>query len=106
MHCEWTDEQRGIRQAAAEFAERELWPGFAERDEAARFDRTLWQKLADFGLFAMTASEEVGGRGRPLEELVLTLEGLGQSLESVVHRPGQAIEFPDRTPFEAGRVLR
>ncbi len=77
MDLEWTDEQREIRAQAAAFAERELWPAFAERDEARRFDRALWQKLSDYGLFAMTVPAEYGGRGRGLDELVMTLEGIG-----------------------------
>ena len=77
MDFDWTDEQRAIRESAAAFAERELWPGFAERDQAGRFDRALWRKLADYGLFSMTVPTEYGGRGRPLQELILTLEGIG-----------------------------
>lgn len=77
MNFELTDEQRGIRQAAAEFAERELWPGFAERDRAGTFDRTIWQKLADYGVFATLVPVEYGGQGGSVEQLVLTLEGIG-----------------------------
>ncbi len=83
MDFDWTDEQRTIRQAAAEFAERELWPGFAERDEAGRFDRGLWQKLADYGLLGTTVPAEYGGRARPLAELILALEGIGYGCPDV-----------------------
>lgn len=83
MSFDWTDEQLAIRQAATEFAERELWPGFAERDAAAEFDRALWQKLADYGLLATAVPVEYGGRGRPLEELVLALEGIGRGCPDV-----------------------
>ncbi|MBN1343111.1 MAG: acyl-CoA dehydrogenase family protein [Phycisphaerae bacterium] len=77
MNFDWTNEQLAVRGAAAEFAERELWPGFLDRDEARRFDRDLWRKLADYGLFGMAMPVEYGGNGRPLEELVLALEGIG-----------------------------
>jgi len=77
MDFDWTDEQRSIRHEAAAFAERELWPGFARRDEARTFDRSLWTKLADYGLFKLAVPRAYGGKGRPLEELVLSLEGIG-----------------------------
>lgn len=77
MSFEWTDEQIAIREAASEFARRELRPGFAERDSARRFDREIWSKVADFGLLTTAVPTDYGGRGRPLDELILALEGIG-----------------------------
>jgi alkylation response protein AidB-like acyl-CoA dehydrogenase len=77
MDFSWTDEQIAIRRKAAEFAEKELWPGFEQRDEDRRFDRAIWQKVASYGLLEMGVPREYGGQGRPLEELVLALEGIG-----------------------------
>ena len=37
-----TEEERLLQATAREFAERELAPGAAERDEAERFDRSIF----------------------------------------------------------------
>ncbi len=77
MDFTWTDQQRGTRDQAADFARRELWPGFQQRDDAESFDRGLWRKLADYGVFGLIAPAEVGGQGRSLMDLLLVLEGIG-----------------------------
>ncbi len=83
MNFGWTDEQQAIRKQAKEFAARELWPGFEERDRQRRFDRSLWQKLADYGVFKIIVPPEYGGQGKSLSELVLALEGIGSGCPDI-----------------------
>jgi alkylation response protein AidB-like acyl-CoA dehydrogenase len=48
-----TDEQRMIRQAVREFAEKDVRPRAAEIDETDEFPRDLYQKMADLGWFGL-----------------------------------------------------
>lgn len=57
------DRQRAIRQAFRAFARRELAPGAAERDRAARFPSEAFQKMAELGYLGMMVPEEFGGAG-------------------------------------------
>ena len=45
-----TEEERLLRDTAREFATREVAPGAAERDEAERFDRSLFSRMGELGL--------------------------------------------------------
>ena len=50
MDLELSEEQQLLKQAMREFAEGEIAPGAAERDEHARFPSELVPKLAEQGL--------------------------------------------------------
>ena len=50
MDFELTDEQELLQRAVREFAEGEIAPGAAERDEHGRFPAELIPKLAEQGL--------------------------------------------------------
>lgn len=67
-----TAEQEAVRQAAIEFATREL-----QGEAAAHFDRDGWGTCAEFGALAITVPPEHGGRGQSLNEFVAMMEGLG-----------------------------
>ena len=47
-----TDEERLLQATAREFAEREIAPGAIERDEAERYDRSLFTEMGALGLTA------------------------------------------------------
>ncbi len=58
-----TEEERLLRATARDFAERELAPGAVERDEAERYDRSLFRQMGELGLTAAPFPEAVGGAG-------------------------------------------
>ena len=60
-----TEEERLLQATAREFATRELAPTAIERDEAERYDRSLFTKMGELGLTAAPLPE-VGRRGRVL----------------------------------------
>jgi alkylation response protein AidB-like acyl-CoA dehydrogenase len=60
---ELTAEQRDIRKAAREFAEKEFTDIARELDAGERFDDKLWKKAAELGFLAMFIEEEYGGAG-------------------------------------------
>jgi alkylation response protein AidB-like acyl-CoA dehydrogenase len=60
---ELTAEQRDIRKAAREFAEKEFTDIARELDAGERFEDKLWKKAAELGFLAMFIEEEYGGAG-------------------------------------------
>ena len=72
MIFELTDEHKLMRQMVREFAETEIAPGVAERDEQERFDRALmYDKLGELGLAGRCESSN---RGTPLGDFLRRLE--------------------------------
>jgi acyl-CoA dehydrogenase len=72
-----TDEERLLQATAREFATRELAPTAIERDEAERYDRTLFTKMGALGLTAAPLPEAVGGTGFSYLGWALVMEELG-----------------------------
>jgi acyl-CoA dehydrogenase len=58
-----TEEERLLQQTAREFAREVVAPGAAERDEAERFDRSIFERMAELGLTGAPFPEAVGGAG-------------------------------------------
>ena len=58
-----TEEERLLGATARGFAERSIAPGAIERDEAERFDRSLFTGMGALGLTAAPFPEAVGGGG-------------------------------------------
>jgi butyryl-CoA dehydrogenase len=56
-----TDEERGVRDTVRNFAQRELAPTVALRDEEERYDRSLFTKMGELGLTGLPYPEEYGG---------------------------------------------
>ena len=72
-----TEEERLLQATAREFATRELAPTAIERDEAERYDRSLFTKMGDLGLTAAPIPESVGGAGFSYLGWTLVMEELG-----------------------------
>ena len=77
MDFTFTEEQLLFKQSVIEFAQKEIMPGAAERDEESRFDRDVWEKAADFGLMGLPFPEEYGGSGASVIDTSLAGEALG-----------------------------
>jgi acyl-CoA dehydrogenase len=84
---ELTPEQRDIRQAAREFAEKEFRDVARDLDENERFDDRLWKKAAENGFLGVFIPEEYGGAGMGHFEQCLIIEefaridgGIAQSM--------------------------
>ena len=73
-----TEEERLLQATARDFATRELAPGAVERDEAERFDRSLFAKMGELGLTAAPLPEAVGGAGFSYLGWTLVMEELGR----------------------------
>jgi butyryl-CoA dehydrogenase len=71
------DEERLLQSTAREFAQREVAPGAIERDEAERYDRSLFAKMGALGLTAAPFPASVGGAGFSYLAWTLVMEELG-----------------------------
>lgn len=79
MNFELTEEQSLIRQTVRDFAEKELKPKAAERDETETFDRTLmYDKLGELGLTGIVFPEEYGGAGADYISYAIAVEELSR----------------------------
>jgi|Deesub1362A_J573_1020465.scaffolds.fasta_scaffold01376_4 hypothetical protein len=69
-----TDEQRAIRDAARDFAEKEF-PNYAEEcDREEKFPFELWKKAAKLGFIGINIPEEYGGQGLGILDSCLVVE--------------------------------
>jgi butyryl-CoA dehydrogenase len=79
MNFQLTEEQNLIRETVRSFAEKELAPSAAERDENERFDRELmFDKVAELGLAGIVFPEEYGGAGADYISYAIAVEELSR----------------------------
>ncbi|WP_227936996.1 acyl-CoA dehydrogenase [Alkalihalobacillus deserti] len=73
-----TEEQEMIRKMVRDFANKEVAPSAAERDEEERFDRVIFDKMAELGLTGIPWPEEYGGIGADYMSYVIAVEELSR----------------------------
>jgi alkylation response protein AidB-like acyl-CoA dehydrogenase len=78
-----TDEQRAIRAAAREFAEKEVSPRVEANDESQEYPREIMGKAAELGFLGVIFPEELGGAGLGYVEYVLVVTELSRIDPSV-----------------------
>ena len=78
MYFEFSEEQLMIRQAARDFAQKELLPGVIERDEHQKFPTEQIKKLGELGFLGMMVSPDYGGSGLDAISYVLVMEELSK----------------------------
>lgn len=78
MKFELTDEQKMLQQMVRDFALNEVEPTAAERDEEERFDREIFDKMAELGLTGIPWPEEYGGIGADYVSYVIAVEELSR----------------------------
>lgn len=73
-----SEEHLMMRQMVREFAEKEVTPTAAERDEEERFDRVIFDKLAELGLTGIPWDEKYGGAGADYLSYIIAVEELSR----------------------------
>ncbi|KHF38763.1 acyl-CoA dehydrogenase [Halalkalibacter okhensis] len=73
-----TEEQEMIRKMVRDFANKEVAPTAAKRDEEERFDREIFDKMAELGLTGIPWPEEYGGIGSDYMSYVIAVEELSR----------------------------
>lgn len=71
-------EHQQLRDLVRSFADKDVAPGAAERDEKEAFDRSLFDKMAELGLTGIPWPEEYGGAGMDFLAYVITIEELSR----------------------------
>lgn len=78
MNFQLSEEHQQLREMIRDFAENEVAPTAKERDEEARFDREIWDKMAELGLTGIPWPEEYGGAGFDYLAYVIAVEELSR----------------------------
>jgi alkylation response protein AidB-like acyl-CoA dehydrogenase len=78
---ELTAAQRERVDAVLHFARDRLSRDARKREAEARFDRTLWDEAAEFGLTGLPIPEQWGGSGLDAVDTMLVVEALGKGCE-------------------------
>jgi alkylation response protein AidB-like acyl-CoA dehydrogenase len=78
INFDFSEEQLAVRDAARDFAQKELLPGVIERDDAEFFPAELVKKMGELGFLGMMVSEKYGGGGMDTVSYVLAMEELSK----------------------------
>jgi alkylation response protein AidB-like acyl-CoA dehydrogenase len=78
INFDFTEEQLAVRDAARDFAQKELLPGVIDRDDQEYFPEELVRKMGDLGFLGMMVSEKYGGGGMDTVSYVLAMEELSK----------------------------
>ncbi|MGE1102582.1 acyl-CoA dehydrogenase [Peribacillus simplex] len=78
MQFKLTEEHEMIRKMVRDFAKNEVAPTAAERDEEERFDREIFDKMAELGLTGIPWPEEYGGIGSDYLAYCIAIEELSR----------------------------
>jgi butyryl-CoA dehydrogenase len=78
MNFKLSEEHEMIRKMVRDFAKNEVAPTAAERDEEERFDREIFDKMAELGLTGIPWPEEYGGIGSDYLAYVIAVEELSR----------------------------
>jgi alkylation response protein AidB-like acyl-CoA dehydrogenase len=78
MDFDLTAEQRLIRDTVREFAEAEVAPGAAARDESGEVPLDLMRRMGDLGFFGLPFPERWGGSGGDTVSYALAVEEIGR----------------------------
>ena len=105
-----TEEERGVRETAALFAQRELAPTVARRDEEERYDRALFTRMGELGLTAIPYPEDYGGAGMSTFAWILACEeiaaaDMGMAISLSVHVLAQLPILAFGTDAQKERLL-
>lgn len=78
MNFQLTEEQQMLKKMVRDFAENEVEPTAAERDEEERFDRNIFDQMSELGLTGIPWPEEYGGIGSDFVSYAIAVEELSR----------------------------
>ena len=104
------EEERSVRDTVRDWAQREVAPGAAERDEEERYDRSLFDRAGELGLTGIPYPEEYGGAGMGTFAWILAMEevaaaDMGMAVSLSVHVLSQLCIFANGTEEQKQRFL-
>ncbi|MFC8685007.1 acyl-CoA dehydrogenase [Brevibacillus porteri] len=78
MNFQLTEEHEMMRKMIRDFAENQVAPTAAERDEEECFDRSIFEQMAELGLTGIPWAEQYGGAGADYLSYVIAVEELSR----------------------------
>ncbi|MFI8711658.1 acyl-CoA dehydrogenase [Brevibacillus brevis] len=78
MNFQLTEENDMMRKMIRDFAENQVAPTAAERDEEECFDRSIFEQMAELGLTGIPWPEQYGGAGADYLSYVIAVEELSR----------------------------
>ncbi|WP_088009461.1 acyl-CoA dehydrogenase [Indiicoccus explosivorum] len=78
MNFQLSEEHKMIRKMVRDFAQNEVAPTAEERDEEERFDREIFDQMAELGLTGIPWPEEYGGSGMDYLAYCIAVEELSR----------------------------
>lgn len=78
MNFNLTEEQIAVRDAARDFAQKELLPGVIDRDNEQRFPAEQIKMMGELGFMGMMVSPEYGGGGMDTVSYALAMEEISK----------------------------
>jgi butyryl-CoA dehydrogenase len=105
-----TEEERAVRETVRDWAQREVAPGAAQRDEDERYDRRLFERAGDLGVTGLPYPETYGGAGMGTFAWVLAAEeiaaaDMGMAVSLSVHILSQLCIFANGSDKQKERLL-
>lgn len=97
MDFQLTEEQQMVRDTIRDFAEKELAPGVAERDEKCIFPGEYVKKLGELGFLGVNIPESLGGAGLDMVSYAISVEELSRidpSTAIVVSVQNSLVDYP------------
>lgn len=83
MQFEFNQEQKMMQKMVREFAEKQVAPGAAARDEKEEFSRELYDAMGEMGLTGICFPEQYGGAGGDYLTYIMAVEELSCADDSV-----------------------
>jgi alkylation response protein AidB-like acyl-CoA dehydrogenase len=83
MNFDLTDDQRKLQATVADFAQSEVAPVTEALDRDGGFPTELFKKVGELGVTAIPFSEELGGMGLGVLDMVIALEQLARADQSL-----------------------
>ena len=105
-----SEEERGVRDTVRDWAQKEVAPGAAERDDEERYDRSLFERAGELGLTGIPYPEEYGGAGMGSFAWALAAEeigaaDMGMAVSLSVHVLSQLCIYSSGTDEQKRRFL-
>ncbi len=83
MNYDFSDEEQGLYDQVAEFADTVVAPAAYSYDTERRLPMEIIAQLGEMGLFGLPFPTEIGGRGKDYLQLCLAVEALGRVDQSI-----------------------
>jgi alkylation response protein AidB-like acyl-CoA dehydrogenase len=79
LNFHFTEDQLAVREMARDFAEKEIAPGVAQREESQEYPASLIAKMGELGFLGMIVPAEYGGSGVDILSYILAVQEIAKA---------------------------